>query len=710
MRPRTNRPSNKANPDPRRSKGRRGLDRVLLLILAAAFALRLWGITDRLPSHAHADSPMDDSAVDEGDRRAMKYAWAMWWGGTHALQLNPTTGDWPGLPFYLTLGSQMAYRVYDLAVHPGSDAVSFRQRMEAEIGGMFLAARLPSVALGTLSVYLSYLLGLQLGGRALGLAAAAILAVLPFHIVSSQRIADPNLLSLVFLSAASLATVRLRRTRNIRDSAWAGVFVGLGGASKYVPLVLAGPLAMAHLVKDGGAGPLSGLRLRWRALAVSLAAILLAFAIASPFTILDARAKLKDMRSQETILTSEWAGVSARSGTLLTYLTRTLPDMMTWAGYLLALVGCVTLWRRGAEGCVTVLMPAVFILALGTLGQAQPRFILPVVGVLTVACAFGIESVGALVGQRFGASMPGRPIGSRLAAGMAGALVLVLLGTTIAMQRERLKPDSRHAAYDWAVRSIGPNETVGLDLYGPVFRTGTEGRRGVVWPFYTAQSEYVESAFHVEWLDGLRYYITSSEVSRRFAGNDPRYEGERRFYEWIRTHGARIWTNDPRSTSGPTMEVYRLPAGSSTVGRRDSLWSIERPTIRHPGRIARWIADLSQDFLLAGDGPRASEWARRGLELRDPSAQSSLLETLTMAELQSNRFSEAEAAAHAATLAYPENAMFHVLRAMALEGAARREEALAEFRLALPLSLKDDARRYVEASIVRLARGAESRR
>jgi len=132
--------------------------------------------------------------------------------------------------------------------------------------------------------------------------------------------------------------------------------------------------------------------------------------------------------------------------------------------------------------------------------------------------------------------------------------------------------------------------------------------------------------------------------------------------------------------------------------------------MRHPGRIARWIADLSQDFLLAGDGPRASEWARRGLELRDPSSQSSLLETLTMAELQSNRFSEAEAAAHTATLAYPENAMFHVLRAMALEGATRPGEALAEFRLALPLSLKDDARRYVEASIVRLSRGVDSRR
>ena len=678
---------------------------MLALILVAAFALRLWGIDDRLPSHRYADAPMDDSAVDEGDRRAMKYAWAMWWGGTHSLDLNPTTGDWPGLPFYLALGSQMTYRVYDLATHPGSSAQSFRQRMEAEIGGMFLAARLPSVALGTLSVCLSYVLGFAVAGRVVGLVAAAILAVMPFHVVSSQRIADPNLLSLVFLTAAAIASVRLRRTRAVRDSVWAGVFVGLGGASKYVPLVLAAPLALAHVVREGAAGRF-GLGVRWRALGAALAAVVVAFVVASPFTILDAPAKLKDMRSQESLLTSDWAGISSRSGTLLTYATRTLPDMMTWPGYLLALLGCVVLWRRSAEGRVTVLMPAVFLLALGTLGQAQPRFILPAVGVLAVACALGIEWIGDRVGRRTNASVRGAGSQgvSTAAAGIAGALLLWQTGATVGMQRERLKPDSRHAAHDWVIRSIGPNETMGLDLYGPVFQGGSEGRRGVAWPFYTAQTQLVASAYHPEWLDGLRYYVTSSEVSRRFEGSDPEYEAERRFYDWIRTHGERVWSSDPKSTSGPAMAVYRLPAGISSKAARDSLWASERPTIRRSGRVARWIADLSEDFLLAGDLPHAAEWARRGVELRDPYAQASVLQTLAMAEFQSGRFVESEAAARAASEAFPKVAMFHVLRAMALESLARPQEALAEYRIALPLTDKDDARRYIEAAIARLGR------
>ena len=104
-------------------------DRLLILVLLGALALRLWGVSDRLPSPDVADSPFDDTAVDEGDRRAMQYAWDMWRGGTRPLNLNPGTGDWPGLPFYLVLGSQMTYRAYDL-VRGGGSAESFRARAE----------------------------------------------------------------------------------------------------------------------------------------------------------------------------------------------------------------------------------------------------------------------------------------------------------------------------------------------------------------------------------------------------------------------------------------------------------------------------------------------------------------------------------------------------------------------------------------------------
>src|SRR3982751_5476256 len=80
-------------------KPRRGvkLDPLLLTILAVTLAVRLWGIADRLPDPTLGVNPMvGNTAVDEGDRRAMNFAWGMWRGGAAPLDLNPRTGDWPG--------------------------------------------------------------------------------------------------------------------------------------------------------------------------------------------------------------------------------------------------------------------------------------------------------------------------------------------------------------------------------------------------------------------------------------------------------------------------------------------------------------------------------------------------------------------------------------------------------------------------------------
>jgi hypothetical protein len=689
-----------------KTRTRRTIDRTLMLILAATFALRLWGLTDRLPSPRLADSPMDDTAVDEGDRRAMKYAWPMWWGGTQPLHLNPGTGDWPGLPFYLTLGSQTAYRAYDFTRHPGSTAASFRQRAESEPAGIFLAARLPSVVLGTVSVYLVYLLGLSLVGRVVGLLAAAFLALMPFHIVSSQRISDPNLLSLVFMTAAVLATVRLMRTRAVADSIWAGVWVGLAGASKYVPLVLAAPLSLAHVVRTSDGRPWRGLIVRWRALAAALAAVLVAFFVASPFTTLDAAAKMKDIRSQESLLTSEWAGISALSGTLMAYLGNILPDMMTWGGYVVALLGCVVLWKRGAEGRMAVLIPAFFLAALSTLGQAQTRFVLPMAGVLTVACAASCAWIGERIQERIGSRTDASRanVATVSLACVAGALLVWQLGRGVAMQLERAKPDSRHVAHEWVYRSIGPKEMLALDAYGPVFQRGPTGRRAVAWPFAIARTGAVAGAFHPEWLDGVRYYIVSSEVTRRFEGRDPQYEMERRFYAWIGSHGERIWGSDPHGTFGPKIDVYRLPADISSVAGRDSLWEIVRNSPQDSGRMARWTAELAQDFLFAADLARAEEWARRGLAIGQTERRSDLFETLMLAELQAGRFDEAESTAGIAIQQYPSSGMFHFVRAMALEGTGKPRDALVEYRDAHSLTTKEDARRFMEAAISRLER------
>lgn len=690
--------------DSKQGRKRSGLDPILLLILLAALALRLWGVADRLPDPRVADLPRDDTAVDEGDRRAMLYGWQMWYGGTHALQLNPGTGDWPGLPFYLTLGSQVAYRGYDALLHPGSSANSFAKRVEEHPGGMFLAARLVSVALGVLSVFLLYRLGLLLGGIGVARFAAGFLAVMPFHVFSSQRISDPNLLSLVFMTAASIGMIRLVESGALKASILTGVWIGLAGASKYLPLVLVVPFFFAHAgITTGERGPRPWLR--WKALAAGLAAALLSFALTSPFTFLDWKSKLKDMKAQESRHMAEWAGISTHARALPTYLVQTIPDLLTWVGYVLAIAGCVLLWRKGKSGRVQVLIPLLFIAGVGTLGLAQPRFVFPALGILVVACALSVETLANAIAAHL--SPAGRDAGrtartiSLLA--LAGFAVWGVAAAA-ATQRALSKPDSRYVAHDWVVRSIDPEEMMALDPYGPVLKTGAEGRLALPWPFYTTRTEYVRAAFRPEWLDGIHFYVMSSEVTRRFEGTDERYRSERDFYGWIRRRGVKVWGTDTAATFGPRIDVYRLPPNISPLATRDSLWAEEMAAARPGGRIARWISDMAQDFLLAGDHARAEEWGRRGYALRSPASHQSVTETYAMALLQSGKAAESEAISREGARLYPRAALLHLFRAMALEALNRPADALEEYRLALPLSHGERARAYVKAAIERLGK------
>jgi hypothetical protein len=660
-----------------------------VLILVAGLALRLWGIADRLPSRDVADNPFDDTAVDEGDRRAMQYAWDMWGGGTLRLNLDPGTGDWPGLPFYLTLGSQMSYRIYDLA-RGGGSAESFRARAEERPAGIFLAARLESVLLGVLSIYLVFLLGLALAGRIPGLLAAAFVAVMPAHVFISQRIFDTNLLSLLFVTAASAAMIRLMRTGALRDSIVAGALVGLAAASKYMPAVLVVPLALAHVTKRP-AKP--GSMVRWRELGASLGALALAFAVTSPFTFLDPK-KLVDMREQSERLRAEWAGLSSPLGTAGTYLLRTLPEMLTWPGYLLALFGCVLLWRRGRDGRIVLLGAVLLAVSVGTLGLAQPRFIVPIAGVLAVAAAMAVTWVDGRVRARTQVNF--------VPAVAAAAVVAWGLVQAVSIRSQLSRPDSRHVAHAWVVRSIGTRVPMAYDNYGPVLAQGPTERCATLWPFHTWQTDYVASAFHPEWLDGLRYYVISSEVTRRYEGADPRYETQRRFYGWIRSNARKSWSSDPKTTFGPGIDVYELPPGISSPQVRDSVWAREPRLHTSGGDISRWIAELAQNFFVAGDLEHAEEWARRGLATGSGSHGQELFETLAGTLLQQGRVREAEVVAAEGIARYPSSSLQHALRGMALEALGRPGEALPEYRAALALTKKEDARQFLEGEIARL--------
>ncbi len=675
---------------------------ILWGLLALSLAIRLWGVQDRLPDPTLGVNVLDDSAIEETDRTTMGRAWTMWAGGSRALDLNPHTGGWPALSFYVALALQIMLRAYHWLVVGGGSAAEFAKYVPNHSDIVFLFARSVGAILGLLTVWLTYRLGRHFFGRNVGLVAGLLLALNLLHIITSQHIADPNLLASLFVLLATFPLVRVVEGGTVRDSIEAGALLGLAGACKYVPLVLGIPFLVAHAAAPqggarGGAAPgprgrLAGLP--WlagsRAVWLGLLAILAAMFIATPFLFLDWKRTIFDFGVQRRSLFSDWVGQTEFPISLPTYLAVSLPHALGWPAYLMSLAGLVMIFRAGRRGVVLGLIPVTMLLANGMLKAAQERYVLPAVPFLLIGAALALER--GLAWLRARAAWRAIAVPATVAAG------LLAIGWStpelIRLRRELALPDSRHEARRWINANIDPSSGLVRELYGPIFME--QERQQVVWPFFATQAQLTRVAYHPEFLDGIDFICISGEISRRFESEPEKYPVETAYYRWLSEHTQLLWRSDPRGMAGPKLEVRALPHGISTRAQRESLGVAWMPHRTSTTRVALWCLDMAKLFLQRGESARAEEWARRGFRVGAPVMEPQLWIALAAAEHRLGHYDESEQAAARALRSQPKNALLHFQRGLALHELRRFEEALAEYRSTLALS--PDPRFHVNAA------------
>ncbi|HEY7728147.1 MAG TPA: tetratricopeptide repeat protein [Candidatus Eisenbacteria bacterium] len=674
-----------------RSVARRGIDWLLWGLLALTLILRLWGVHERLPDPSLGINVLDDSVVEETDRTTMGRAWNMWGGGTRPLDLNPHTGGWPALSFYTAFALQLLLRAYHWLTAGGSSAQTFSSYMANHSDVAFLYARIACTLLGAVTVWLTYRLAGGLAGRPAGLLAGALLATNQLHVLTSQHIADPNLLALLFVLLAAAPLARITEDGTERDSVRAGAMIGFASACKYVPLVLGLPYLVAHArpARDGRGGwPAAIARLaRRRAVWLGLLAILIAMFAATPFLFLDWKRTVRDFIVQRKSLFSDWVGQTQFPISLPTYFADSLPHALGWPAYLLGLAGLVLLVRSGRRGVVLALIPVSIIVANGMLKAAQERYVLPAVPFFFIGAALALT--------RGAEWLRARGTKRAAAAAAAAALALVSAGWTtpelIRTRRSLALPDSRHLARRWVNANVAPTAAFAHELYGPVFRDGE--RYDVVWPFFATQAPLARPAYHYQFLDGIRFLCLSGEISRRFDSEPEKYPVETAYYRWLRERGRPLWRSDPKTSSGPELTVLELPGGISTRAERDSLERLTMPGPTGTTRIALWCSDMAKLFLQLGEWDRAEEWATRGFRVGSPAMEGNLLMSLAVAEYRLGRPEASERAAARALRQQPKNYLLRYQRGLALHDLERYGEALAEYRAAL--SLRSDPRIYV---------------
>ncbi|MGH7680406.1 MAG: glycosyltransferase family 39 protein [Candidatus Eiseniibacteriota bacterium] len=611
----------------------------------------------------------------------MAYAWDMWRGGLRPLDLNPHSGEWPGLSLYVTLALQVAYRLVFSIGTSEWDAHAFAASVAANPRDIYLFARGASVLLGVITVFLTYRVGKKAMGSAVGLLGAGLLATNSFHVLTSQHVSDPNLLALLFTLLASIGSVAIVQGGGVRSVVFTGAMIGFAGASKYVPLVLLGALAGALIVAPKANGP--DRAARWKMLAIGVITCGVAFALASPYSLLDWRTTLHDALVQRERHRAEWVGQAPFSFALPTYLLLTLPTLLGWPAYVLGVAGSIYLLTRQGRARVLAAVPVLFLLAYGFLSVAQPRFILPAVPFLLLAgSTIPILVIAPWAGRRWS-----RWAGPAVVGVLTVLMAAVPFRDLLHARRDLGLPDTRRLALREARRLIVPGEMTGMDVYGPPLGTGPADPRATLWPFFAEQASLTEAAYHPEWLDGLDYYIVSEGVESRFRSRPAGYVRQVAFYDWIRANGAIAWTPPADKASGPNITILRLPRGISSQAGRDSLWGWEQIDPRADDQMALWCYSLSGAFLQSEKPERAEEWARRGLSISNSRSRLALYRLLSDSQLEGdregNRVRDLMQTARAGLEEFPNDYVLHSRLAMCLDVLGDRSAAIQHYETSL---------------------------
>jgi hypothetical protein len=549
----------------------------LLAITVLALCLRFTALRYGLPFHYHWDEPtIMNRAVRMG-------------GG----DLNPHFFYYPSLLMYLLLAVQgPLYAVgHVLGIYPSPD--SFLASYLSDGTSSYLAGRALVAALGVASIPLSYAVGRRFLSRPAALVGALLLAVSPVH-VSNSHFATNDTPMAFFVLLAYLALWNVYSRGRERDYLIAGAAIGLGMATKYLPVVLLLSLALSHafrLRNQTGTWRSATRGLRW--VAAGGATALVVFFLASPYVLLDWRAALHDYGVQSSL--SSAAGCAHCTLNFVPYLTHTLGWSIGWPAYLLALAGLASLTRMRGEQRLRALLlasfPLLLFLMVGSERQAWARWLVPIAPFACLAAGAVLCAVLRRVGEATVAWRTATARSSRCAAAVLAVAVVAAPAalTSVRFDRLLLAADPRTQAVEWFESSVPAGTTIAvqpmLDRYflTAQVRTDTQLRTLETWvaqgrpnarrqleEAYGRRPVYHEATFSYS-LDalrahGVRFVLLSSAHYHQI---DP--VGEDRFYSELTREATlagrfvpsvRVPDADDYPVAMPTITIYALPVTS----------------------------------------------------------------------------------------------------------------------------------------------------
>jgi hypothetical protein len=360
------------------------------LIAVAALVLRLIGLRYGLPAVYNPDEVAIMS-------RALAFAKG---------DLNPHNFLYPTFYFYVLFAWEGLTAL--LAVTTGAVASfgAFQREFFLDPTRVFVAGRLLTALLGTLTVIATGVLGTRVAGRFVGIAAALLLAVAPLHVLNSHYVKHdvPVTFAIVL---AYLAYERLWGQRNLpRESGrheslfqsrgfrlqegalvTAAAVTGVAFSTHYYTIFLAIPLAWAIIRSS------SDRREAITRLAIAAMISATVFFLLSPFVLVEPGTAIRDIRANRQIVLDRAVANLGYVSSAARYAKLLSSDALGLPAAILAIVGVIGAIRRDPMRTFWLLAFTIpFLLFIFSTYPAS-RYLVPVTPFIALFSAIGIEAV-----------------------------------------------------------------------------------------------------------------------------------------------------------------------------------------------------------------------------------------------------------------------------------------------------------------------------
>lgn len=496
---------------------------VMAGLVAAALVIHIWGMRRNLPFTPEIDEPIYVT-------RAVTIAASGY--------LNPGWFGNPGSTVMYPLAA--SYHLWNAARYGGpllrADA-GVSTRFHSGPAEFYFIGRLLTISYAVMSVVVVYLAGRRAFGQRVALVGSALWVCYPLAVAHAQMVRSDS--AAVFFGMLALwLCLRLYERPTVGNHVMTGVAIGLGVATRYfmvslVPVLL----AVDALVLWRGDSRAARLRSLWPAAALGLLAVVAAFAISTPYFFRDFATAVNDLRfeAERTHLGAD--GLSF-AGNLLWYLTKAIPQAISWPQMVLAAAGVALMARRREPQQLLLLgFVAIFLAGISLSHLHWQRWVIQVLPLFALMAAYALDEAAARLAEHSGWGLSSRRallLAMVLLVSAWPAYNLAMFDIGVAGSSARL------LARDWVAQNLPPGSRIAQDRYGaPLVRDDffghpperysgpLPGNDFIVYERYSLAPGRSPDDYY---RDGYRYLVVSSAMYERYLAEPARYASEAGFY------------------------------------------------------------------------------------------------------------------------------------------------------------------------------------